>query len=965
MSVEGIVEYWQGEVQAQEGFAVNEPPVESCRSCGLYATACTPMIPVTVDQRAHINGRDPKGFPVVMVVGPKPQEADDRAGSSLTRESFTGDMLLDYLDLLEARWVYVPLIRCYTPGKVLKKHLDACKGFLAREIERWDPQAILTLGKDPFEVLWPEDMGKPPSLFKARTMPVRLASGRWLLGGYDPISHKHYLESEGKRGQDLATEYPMTFGLLDQLLSGTYHPESLEWSRIRTQEEFDRMVSSFQARGVDTLCIDMEDDTFCAHDNQWRPYKVGSSGLPQKYTRWHQQNRLLDFGVSALVGRDEKGLVVAENYAVNVDLLRGRPGEVNFNVHRLLYGRTLVGWNIKVEVQDVWLFTGYDMVDPDNGNTLVDGMIMRSLRDQSLVHNGLKPTAQELFGTRDWSHKIWQELDEAKKSNPWGTASMGDINPLTREEYNIGDVYWNLRLVYEKLTVNPQYPDLAYRELVDGLPFVCRMERNGLPFRPDVAHAVLGVYEEAIRKHRAALEGIPEFQEACRKSGITPAEWGPKKKKFWEAFLDLFGLKGQVSRTPTGLLTQDADTVRGFAGEGDEAGVGCVPWAQKNYVQKVFTLWHRVTRYQDDANKYRYYLDYVVPTGITPGLPAAPNYGVIHHDYYMVKAELESLGNNTNTLAFSGAKSGRFSRTPPQNANNDPIFLSPYEIAPGWLLVEFDYSQAELVWIARNCQDALLQEWIRAGADLHLRKGARLFVYRTRRPEADFWAWRSEADCKVMGGASPEQKPWRQMGKTDNFAFAFLQEPETIAHGLGITLEEAYEIGRASDEMHPNIRARKIETYEALNSGRMVQSHLLGRKRSCPLWMQSRMDGETFFSWDREIRKKRNTQNLDLFRSLWNTIIAQADSSDMTFIQGKRLDRKIQGGLLRADLVKPVEFVHDAIKFAIRADYLDTAAPVITREMMDFSEFLVQFDLPIQIGVKAGRSFAKMEKVRL
>ena len=960
-----VYEQFCGEQEQAVVPVVNTSPSPECLGCRLYVSCRNPLIPVVEDPRPHIGGKDPKRFPLVMVVGPKVSLEDDRLGVAISEESFVGSMLLDYLSILEARWVYVPVLRC-AATKPTKKQIDICQTFLSREIHRYQPDAILTLGKDAFERLWPEDMGQPPSLFKARTMPVKMSSGRWLLGGYDPNSHRHYLESEGSRGQDLATEYPMTFRLLDQLLSGGYVCDKLTWKRIQTQEELDWLVNHLRSRGVQTVCIDMEDDTLCAHDNQWRPYKLQVPGLPGKYTRWHPDNRLLDFGLSALVGRDEKNRPVLENYAVDVSLLKGHPGDPNYNVHRLLFGRTLVGWNIKVEVQDVWLFTGYDMIDPANQNTLVDGIIMRSLRDQSLVHNGLKATAQEVFGVPDWSHTIWQELHEVKKSNPWGTGSMGDVNAAIREEYNIGDVYWNLRLVEEHLIPTKLYPEKAYKHLMEGIPWVCRMERNGLPFRADIAHAVLGVYERELSRHREVLKGLPEFQEACRRADLSPEQWTPKKKKFWAEFLDIFGLKGQVGTTPTGQLVQDSTTVREFAGEGDSAGVGKVPWAEKTYPQKVFTLWHRITKYGDDAGKYRYYLDYVVPAGSTPGHPAAPsNYGVIHQDYYMVKAEVEALGNNTNTMEFAGAKSGRFSRTPPQNANNDPIFLSPYEVEPGWVIAEFDYSQAELIWIARNCQDALLMEWIRLGANLHLRKGARLFTYRTKRPESEFWAWRSEQDCQMMGEPSPEQKPWRQMGKTDNFAFAFLQEPETLARALGVTLEEAYEIGRASDLMHPNIREKKIETYERLNRGEAVFSHLLGRRRTCPLWSSSSMSGEVFFSWDPKVRQKRNLQNLNLFRSLWNTVIAQADSSDMTFIQGSRIDREIHEGLLRADWVLPIDFVHDALKFKIRESYLEEAAPVIARRMVDFSNFPIEMDLPFKVDVKAGRSMARLEKVRL
>jgi uracil-DNA glycosylase len=958
MDVDHTLKAWSEE-RAQQEFRVNSPPAEGCRACGLYATCKSPGIMFGKDPRTHINGKDPRQFPLVMVVGPRPSPEEDEAGEAL-KAGFAAEMLSDYLSILEARWVYVPVLRCATT-KSLKKNLDACKPLLASAIANHDPQVIVALGKDAFESLWPEDQGKPPSLFKARTMPIKLESGRWLLGGYDPASHKHYLETDGVRGQDLGREYPMTFSLVDRLLNGDYKPSKMVWDRIQTQDELDDLVSRWNKNGVTHLCIDMEDDTFCGHSNGWRPYKVEEPGIPGKYTRWHPDNRLLNFGVCALEGQDG-GENLLRNYAINVDLLRGHPGDVNQNAHRLLFGKTLIGWNIKVEVQDVWLFTGYDMVDPANMNTLVDGMIMRALRDQSLIHNGLKPTAQELFGTEDWSHKIWQELNDAKKDNPWGTSSMGDCNPLTREEYNIGDVYWNMRLVLEKLP-HTDYSRVAYENLVDGIPFIVQLEREGLPFQADVAHAILGVYEREISRAKAGLFQTPEFQRACQDVGLSPEDWSPKKKKWWESFVTIFGLKNQVGTTPTGMLRQDASTVREFAGEGDDAGVGFVAWPEKTYTQKVFTLMHRLTRYRDDANKYRYYLDYVVPA--FPGADVGTQ-GRIHPDYYMVKAETEDLGNNTDTISTGGAKSGRFSRTPPQNANNDPIFLKPYTEIPGWLIVEVDYSQAELVWIAHNCQDELLSQWIREGADLHLRKGAVLFSYRTGRPESEFWKIRSEADCKAMDAIHPDQRSWRQLGKTDNFAFAFLQEPETIARTLGISLEEAYAIGQASDRMHPNILARKIDTYERLNRGEMVYSSLYQRKRSCPLWSPSRMSGEDFFSYDPDIRKRRHGLNISLFKSLWNTVIAQADSSDMAFHMGKRLWRLIQQGLLDKNQCRPMDFVHDAVRFRVRESYLETAAPVLAREMKALNGNLpIPFDLPIQVSVKYGRSLAKTEKFHL
>lgn len=954
------------EVWAQETAPVpevNQPPSPECVRCGLYATCKSPAISVLEDSRLQIGGKSVKSFPLVMVVGPGVSKEEDTGGCSLAG-GFISEMLLDYLSILEARWVYVPLVRCFSEKKPGVKQVDICSSaFLSREIEGRDPAMIVTLGKEALERLWPGDMGKAPSIFKARTMPTQLASGRWLLAAYDPNSHRHYLETDGKRGQDLSTEYPQTFSLVDQILSGNYSPERLTWDRIQTQDEIEEMLKEWRNHSVQQLCIDMEDDTFCGHSQGWRPYKDPHPGLPGKYTRWHPDNRLLDFGVCALLGYTEDRKPILKNYAINVALLQGRPGQPNQNVTRMLQGKTLIGWNIKVEVQDVWLFTGYDMIDPANGNTLEDGMIMRALRDQSLIHNGLKPTAQELYSCPDWSHKIWQELHEAKAQNAFGTSSMGDCNPLTREEYNIGDVYWNMRLFLEKLP-ETDYSTLAYRELIDGIPFVAEMERVGLPFRADIAEAVLSVYEGKIAEHEREFRALPEFLDACSEADLDPEHWTPKKKKWWAAFLGIFGLKTQVGTTATGMLSQDAETVRHLAGEGDETGVGAVPWGSKTRAEKVFTILHRLTKYQDDVNKYRYYLDYVIPA--YPGADIRTQ-GRIHPDYYIIKAETENLGNNTNNMETGGAVSGRFSRTPPQNANNNPIFLSPYVEEPGWGILEVDYTQAEMVWIAENCKDELLSKWVCEGANLHLRKGALLFTYQTGRPEEDFWAWRSEEDCKVMDEIHPEQKPWRRAGKTDNFAFAFLQEPETIARTLGITVEEAYEIGRASDALHPNIRAKKIEVYEALNRGEKVYTHLYLRPRSCPMWVPSSMSGEVFFSWDPDTRNKRNSLNVKLFKSIWNTVVAQADSSDCTFHMGKRTWRRIlQDGILDPNLCRPMEFVHDAVKWKVREDYVSTAAPVLVREMEDLDGNLpIPFPLPLRAKAEFGPSMGRKEKIHL
>lgn len=955
---------WAGENAALP----NRPPSPGCNACGLFVGCKSPVLQPMLDSRRHINGKSPGEFPLVLIVGPKPSPEDDLVGVSLSG-GFTADFLKDYLSILEARWVYVPVVRCCPQnGKVGKGQVDACGPYLVQALTHYKPQAILALGKDAFDAVWPNSLGKPPSISRARTMPIRLESGAWLLGGYDPNSHRWFLETDGKKGVDLNQEYPMTFNLLDQLLCGTYQEEAITWSYVETQEELDSLIRGLDQRGISSLDLDIEDKTFCAHDDKWRPYKATSSEtLPRCYTMFHEDNDLLVFGIKAITGKRDDGRIEGEIYSINVDLLKGLPDQVNFNVLRLLRGRTLITWNGKYEMNALWLFTGYDIGDPANGNELVDGFIMRFLRDQSLIHNSLKETAQDLLGAKDWSWKLYQDLADAKSRLPWGTASMADLNIHGVRDYNAGDVYYPSRLIYEKILPSENFPQVAYDTLVDCLPFVTAMEREGLPFNMDIAAVIRDSYDREAKKNEEVLKSLPEFQEALVRSGLDAEDWSPRKKLFYDEFLQIWGVKDQVPRTPTGQLSMSVETIYALAGEGDpDTGVGRIPWEQKSYREKVFTAWHRVTRYQDDANKYRYYMDFAVPVGAGPRRPALSKgpYCRIHQSYYIGKVEAENLGQNTGGKT-SGAKSGRFSSTPPQNQTNDPIFLLPYEEEPGWLVLEVDFSQAELFWIAWNTQDPLMLEWCREGADLHLRKGANLFCYRTRKPVQEFWAWRSEADCKTMDGVHPEQKPWRQAGKTDNFAQAFLQEPETIAAALGIPVEEAYEIGRAGDEFHPAIKEAKMEVYDRLQRGEMVYSHVLKRQRSCKLWNQSSMDAEAFFSWDPEIRKRRNRQNMDLFRSVWNTVIAQADSSDMTLIQGNIVYKKLRSGKwLDPNAVRPIHFVHDAVRFRVRERYVEVAAREIAAEMVNI-RLPIPFDLPIQVSAKAGRSFAKLERIHL
>lgn len=125
------------------------------RMDGLEVTACE-RCPALVESRSRIVNGDGPDDADILFVGEGPGATEDRDGTPFVGRSGTvlDDTLLA-VGLERERVRITNCVRCRPPENrdPTKDELANCRGYLETEIERLDPEVIVTLGKVPSEHL--------------------------------------------------------------------------------------------------------------------------------------------------------------------------------------------------------------------------------------------------------------------------------------------------------------------------------------------------------------------------------------------------------------------------------------------------------------------------------------------------------------------------------------------------------------------------------------------------------------------------------------------------------------------------------------------------------------------------------------------------------------------------------------------------------------------------------------------
>lgn len=937
-----------------------EPIGSACESCGLYQYHPNAhILQVEEDKRPNIFEHR------VLIVLPSP-----RGNYAGLNYRFTDDpsfeWLLDYLQECQFHWLLTCAVLCppkteglgkeskFTPTQIL----HCATSYMPTLVHKYAPHAILTCGTEGLSVLWPASRGKVPSITKARIAPVRLdeiPGTPWLLSTYNPRQHSMWLDSNGVRGQDLTEEYIRCFELLHKTLREGYVTPRPNWKLIQTCDDLRQLLMRCISYQVDEFTVDIEDKSWLGRNLKvWQEDPDGV--LPLQLTMHHPDNDIICLGITI----PPKFTGVRETYCISPDELHGPNAEVFLTLlEQLLTPRKWRAWNVIYEMVGLCLYLGIPI-----HKQVVDDFIKRGLRDQSLSQNDLKMTAMELLGVPNWEEEQDKHLELARKlKRAQGLPDLVCMADVPREvnfDYNAHDTWANDRLedeVYAADKLGDDFPWRAYNELIDGLPWLAQMELNGIPVDEGIFNQVLDELESEESRLLVEIRQHPNVQRAeaawtTATQSKVPLTFNTRSPVFYKhLILEFYGqpdslgnyyIPDNIPRTESGQISRSQETIAKFAGEDIKE---YIPVEKKSDTQ---LFWHKVMRWKeagDDFSKMMGIFDYVVE-------------GRLHSRYRILKSDIGTAGGDADATA-GGTVSGRFSSSPNvQNIKKTERFMRPFVAPPGWKWIRLDYGRIELAWLAWNSGDDLMCQWAREGKDAHKERGMALWCTAFGKTPADF-----------LQIDEHQQAVWRAKGKTQNFASVYMEEPETTAKKTGASVEQVISdilIGRKN---HPKILQLQMELYDTLNNGGVAITTLLGRRRSAPGWRPSKMTAEQFFSMERDLRKRRDMDNLALFRSIWNSKGAQSDASDTTFCKGKQIQKLLWSGeWLHPEKVYSVGFIHDSLDYLVREDYVEVAEPEIKRVMKVLTgpeglpEHPNQFALPLPVDSIIGNGMVAFLK---
>lgn len=885
------------------------------------------------------------------------------------------EYVLDYLDAFEDKISWGVCSLFPTPidkpkAADIKQHAPA----LLDTVGKVYPRVVLAMGGSALKALWPDkDFGPFQSVTKAKAMDLKLG-GIHLVTTFAPKGHMWFLRSEGRVGSDLSEEYTRVFTKVADILDGVYVPRTFVYTEINSAEDAAWLLARKRELGVSRLGFDTEDTTWWEKDLQPHKWEAQGITLPSKLTMWHKDTELSWCSITwKLPGGGY------ETFS-----LHPRVMTTEF-VTALFRNMTVSAWNSLYEIASMWRFCGFDMCDPQHRITIFDGMIRYAVRDQSITAIGLKQACQLHIGAPAWDLELHASLNEARARRAEqcgvGIAAIDDVPDAIGRKYNAADTYYMVVLEEEYLIPNRDgglHPECrAYENLINAIPFFAMMERTGTFTDVPKLRGLLAAQEAEIAKLDSELALNPAIAYVSSWLGEPFSVTRPLH------FRALLALTYGSLRIPEPLSHEERKTLKAAdrkalkqkrmkeacgvppwhlrTNDGKGNGVGTGVSAIKLYAAggidgylegswQAFTWGQLLKRKQlnDDLLKYYSILNYV----------GYDNH--IHASYRIVR----SMNENSDKNSEKGAQSGRTSTTP-NSQNRKPITKPCFPAPPGFKKVVIDVKGAEMRIIGHNTQDPLFCKWAREGKDTHLELGAQLWGYATGRDPEEFFLFRSREECAELDEPAPEQVPWRRVGKTLNFSGLYKEEPESFAAKVGITVEEARARATERRIMAPGIYEAEKMIYERLERGLPIITSMFGRVRYAHGWVPTGLPADEFLSFDPEVKRRRNSGNMKLYRSLWNTWGAQADANDIVIYKGACIAKLLYSGYFDPAYIQIDNFIHDAIVFDIFEPYVEQYTAALNH-IFQSSDFLpAPLSVPLGTSVEVGDSMGSLKPYKI
>lgn len=494
-----------------------------------------------------------------------------------------------------------------------------------------------------------------------------------------------------------------------------------------------------------------------------------------------------------------------------------------------------------------------------------DTMLMHYTMDERSGVHSLEYMAGQYFNAPRWEEQFKEEYVED-----------GDYSAVTGSilyEYNALDVHYTLRL-YQRLQSRLSEHNTRVTEeiLYPAANTLANVELRGIELDVEHLEEVQQEYDEQLDELRSELMSYAKRYgwSTGRYVEETGAKSEPEEINFnsdqqmWHLFFDLVGLP----------------KYHGERSVREEA---------RNWMREV----------TDDEDKIEF-------------LDCYEDYKKLRHSYDLYIKGLPSYQEDDGRIRSSynihRTVTGRLSSSNPnlQNIARNKQIKNAFVAPEGKLLLEADYSQAELRVLAHLSGDEFLNSVYQEGGDLHDETAERLF-------------------------GENFTKEQRVVAKTVNFGIAYGITADGLSSRSKLEYDEAEQTIESWFEMAPGVESYFDEITEKALSGEPVLS-CFGRARRFPL--------------------KKNDNKHKIEREACNHVI-QSPASDITLLSGINLSKKF----------KVVNLVHDSVVIECdKEDWKEVAAECY-EVMPEIAEEALDADIPFEVDVEGGKRWGELKEV--
>jgi DNA polymerase I-like protein with 3'-5' exonuclease and polymerase domains len=233
------------------------------------------------------------------------------------------------------------------------------------------------------------------------------------------------------------------------------------------------------------------------------------------------------------------------------------------------------------------------------------------------------------------------------------------------------------------------------------------------------------------------------------------------------------------------------------------------------------------------------------------------------------------------------------------NADIKKMFIPP----KNKILLQLDYSQAELRVMAAQANETEMLRWFREGRDIHLAVACdkNKWDYEWALP---IYLKEDKADPNYT-----KIKVERKYAKTINFGIIYGQTANKLSIGMGTSIKEAEIYLKEYNKRFPNI-AKFIKKQNAYAERHGFVKNIFGRKRRLPnIWHSE---------WGKKAEAQRQSVNAPI----------QGAASDYTLFSSILIWEKIRKGELPKDMIQCYT-VHDSLGFFLDPKDVHWVVPIL------------------------------------